>query len=55
MAVHVGAGRIFDNDYGCTAGGVFGCVGFTDIHTPTGSVTWALPDAAFDRGGMPAR
>lgn len=53
VAIHVGVGRIFGNDYGCTANGVFGCVGFTDIHTPPGSVTWALPDAAFDLGGMP--
>ena len=54
VAIHVGGGRIFGNDYGCAANGVYGCVGFADIATPGGSVTWALPRQAFDLGGMPA-
>ena len=55
VAIYVGGGRIFGNDYGCAAKGVYGCVGFADVHTPGGSVTWALPKQAFDLGGMPAR
>ena len=51
---YVGGGKIFGNDYGCSANGVYGCVGFADVHTPAGSVTWALPKQAFDLGGMPA-
>lgn len=54
VAIHVGGGKIFGNDYGCSANGVYGCVGFADVHTPGGSVTWALPKQAFDLGGMPA-
>lgn len=54
VAIYVGGGKIFGNDYGCAANGVYGCVGFADIHTPGGSVTWALPKQAFDLGGMPA-
>ncbi len=54
VAIYVGGGKIFGNDYGCAANGVYGCVGFADIHTPAGSVTWALPKQAFDLGGMPA-
>lgn len=54
VAIYVGGGKIFGNDYGCSANGVYGCVGFADVHTPGGSVTWALPDQAFDLGGMPA-
>ena len=54
VAIYVGGGKIFGNDYGCAAKGVYGCVGFADVHTPGGSVTWALPKQAFDLGGMPA-
>jgi hypothetical protein len=54
VAIYVGGGKIFGNDYGCSANGVYGCVGFADVHTPGGSVTWALPKQAFDLGGMPA-
>lgn len=54
VAIYVGGGRIFGNDYGCAAKGVYGCVGFADIHTPGGGVTWALPTQAFDLGGMSA-
>lgn len=54
VAIYVGDGKIFGNDYGCSANGVYGCVGFADVHTPGGSVTWALPTEAFDLGGMPA-
>ena len=54
VAIYVGGGKIFGNDYGCSAKGVYGCVGFADVHTPGGSVTWALPKQAFDLGGMPA-
>jgi hypothetical protein len=54
VAIYVGGDKIFGNDYGCAANGVYGCVGFADIHTPGGSVTWALPKQAFDLGGMPA-
>ncbi|MBZ5735352.1 transglycosylase SLT domain-containing protein [Nocardioides sp. TRM66260-LWL] len=54
VAIYVGNGKIFGNDYGCSANGVYGCVGFADVHTPSGSVTWALPKAGFDLGGMPA-
>jgi hypothetical protein len=54
VAIYVGGGKIFGNDYGCAANGVYGCVGFADVHTPSGSVTWALPKQAFDLGGMPA-
>lgn len=51
VAIYVGNGRIFGNDYGCSSNGVYGCVGFADVHTPTGSVTWALPKQTFDLGG----
>ncbi|MEP9385533.1 endonuclease/exonuclease/phosphatase family protein [Nocardioides cheoyonin] len=54
VAIYVGNGKIFGNDYGCSANGVYGCVGFADVHTPAGSVTWALPKPAFDLGGAPA-
>jgi hypothetical protein len=54
VAIYVGGGKIFGNDYGCAANGVYGCVGFADVHTPSGSVTWAMPKQAFDLGGMPA-
>ncbi len=54
VAIYVGGGKIFGNDYGCAANGMYGCVGFADVHTPSGSVTWALPKQAFDLGGMPA-
>lgn len=54
VAIYVGGGKIFGNDYGCAANGVYGCVGFADVHTPGGSVTWALPKQAFDLGGMPS-
>lgn len=54
VAIYVGNGKIFGNDYGCSAEGVYGCVGFADVHAPGGSVTWALPKPAFDRGGMPS-
>lgn len=54
VAVYVGGGKIFGNDYGCAANGVYGCVGFADVATPGGFVTWALPKQAFDLGGMPA-
>jgi len=54
VAIYVGYGKIFGNDYGCSANGVYGCVGFADAHTPGGSVTWALPKQAFDLGGVPA-
>ena len=54
VAIYVGGGKIFGNDYGCSANGVYGCVGFADVHTPGGSVTWALPKQAFDLGGIPA-
>ncbi|ABL79294.1 MULTISPECIES: endonuclease/exonuclease/phosphatase family protein [unclassified Nocardioides] len=54
VAIYVGGGKIFGNDYGCSANGVYGCVGFADVHTPGGSVTWALPKQAFDLGAMPA-
>ncbi|WP_242667560.1 endonuclease/exonuclease/phosphatase family protein [Nocardioides sp. PD653] len=54
VAIYVGNGKIFGNDYGCAANGVYGCVGFADVHAPAGSVTWALPKQAFDLGGMPA-
>ncbi|UUW92500.1 endonuclease/exonuclease/phosphatase family protein [Pimelobacter simplex] len=54
VAIYVGGGKIFGNDYGCAANGLYGCVGFADVHTPSGSVTWALPKQAFDLGGMPA-
>ncbi|GAA4127676.1 hypothetical protein GCM10022215_38400 [Nocardioides fonticola] len=54
VAIYVGNGKIFGNDFGCSANGVYGCVGFADVHTPSGSVTWALPKAGFDLGGMPA-
>jgi hypothetical protein len=53
VAIYVGNGKIFGNDYGCSANGVYGCVGFADVHTPAGSVTWALPKPAFDLGGQP--
>ncbi len=53
VAIYVGDDTIFGNDYGCSAHGVYGCVGFTNIHTPAGSITWALPTASFDLGGMP--
>lgn len=53
VAIYVGNGKIFGNDYGCSANGVYGCVGFADVHTPAGSVTWALPKQAFDLGGQP--
>jgi hypothetical protein len=53
VAIYVGNGQIFGNDYGCISHGVYGCVGFADIHTPSGSVTWALPQQAFDLGGAP--
>ncbi|EON22181.1 hypothetical protein CF8_3948 [Nocardioides sp. CF8] len=53
VAIYVGGGTIFGNDYGCSANGVYGCVGFADVHTPGGSVTWALPQEVFDLGGMP--
>lgn len=54
VAIYVGGGKIFGNDYGCSANGMYGCVGFADVHTPSGSVTWALPKQSFDLGGMPA-
>lgn len=54
VAIYVGSGKIFGNDYGCSANGVYGCVGFADVHAPGGSVTWALPTQAFDMGGMPS-
>jgi len=54
VAIYVGGGKIFGNDYGCSANGVYGCVGFADVYTPGGSVTWALPNETFDLGGMPA-
>ena len=54
VAIYVGNGKIFGNDYGCSADGVYGCVGFADVHTPAGSVTWALPKPRFDLGGAPA-
>ncbi|GAW54793.1 endonuclease/exonuclease/phosphatase family protein [Nocardioides sp. PD653] len=54
VAIYVGNGKIFGNDYGCSANGIYGCVGFADVHTPAGSVTWALPKPAFDLGGEPA-
>lgn len=54
VAIYVGNGKIFGNDYGCSANGVYGCVGFADVHTPAGSVTWALPKPGFDLGGNPA-
>lgn len=54
VALYVGNGKIFGNDYGCAANGVYGCVGFADVHTPAGSVTWALPKPSFDLGGAPA-
>jgi len=53
VAIYVGNGKIFGNDYGCSANGVYGCVGFADVHTPAGSVTWALPKPRFDLGGAP--
>jgi hypothetical protein len=53
VAIYVGGGKIFGNDYGCAATGVYGCVGFADVHAPSGSVTWALPKREFDLGGMP--
>jgi hypothetical protein len=53
VAIYVGGGKIFGNDYGCAANGVYGCVGFADVATPGGFVTWALPKQAFDLGGMP--
>jgi hypothetical protein len=55
VAIYVGGGKIFGNDYGCAANGVYGCVGFADVHTPSGSVTWALPKQAFDLGGYVRR
>jgi len=55
VAIYVGGGKIFGNDYGCAANGVYGCVGFADVHTPSGSVTWALPKQAFDLGGYARR
>jgi hypothetical protein len=54
VAIYVGNRKIFGNDYGCSANGVYGCVGFADVHAPGGSVTWALPKQAFDLGGMPS-
>lgn len=54
VALYVGGGKIFGNDYGCSANGVYGCVGFADVRDPSGSVTWALPKKSFDLGGMPA-
>jgi hypothetical protein len=54
VAIYVGNGKIFGNDYGCSANGVYGCVGYADVRTPGGSVTWALPKQAFDMGGMPS-
>jgi len=54
VAIYVGGGKIFGNDYGCSANGVYGCVGFADVHTSGGSVTWALPKPEFDLGGSPA-
>ena len=54
VAIYVGGGKIFGNDYGCTANGVHGCVGFANVEAPSGSVTWALPQEAFDLGGMPS-
>jgi hypothetical protein len=53
VAIYVGSGKVFGNDYGCSANGVYGCVGFADVHAPGGSVTWALPKPSFDLGGMP--
>lgn len=53
VAVYVGEGKIFGNDYGCQGKGSYGCVGYADIDAPAGSVTWALPKAAFDLGGAP--
>jgi hypothetical protein len=53
VAIYVGGGKIFGNEYGCAANGVYGCVGFADVHAPSGSVTWALPKQEFDLGGMP--
>jgi endonuclease/exonuclease/phosphatase family metal-dependent hydrolase len=54
VAIYVGNGKIFGNDYGCSAKGVYGCVGFADVGAPGGPVTWALPKRAFDMGGMPS-
>lgn len=53
VAIYVGGGKVFGNDYGCAANGVYGCVGFADVSTPGGSVTWALPKEEFDLGGLP--
>lgn len=53
VAIYVGNGQIFGNDYGCISHGIYGCVGFADVHAPGGSVTWALPLPAFDLGGAP--
>ena len=53
VAIYVGNGQVFGNDYGCISHGVYGCVGFADVHTPSGSVTWALPQQVFDLGGAP--
>jgi hypothetical protein len=53
VAIYVGHGMIFGNDYGCAANGVYGCVGFADVGAPGGTVTWALPKQAFDLGGLP--
>jgi hypothetical protein len=54
VAIYVGNGKIFGNDYGCSTNGVYGCVGYADVRTPGGSVTWALPQQAFDMGAMPS-
>ena len=53
VALYVGNGKIFGNDYGCIAKGVYGCVGYADVHVPAGSATWALPRSSFDLGGSP--
>ena len=55
VAIYMGNGQIFGNDYGCTQQGSYGCVGFADVHAPGGSVTWALPTPGFDLGGNPAQ
>jgi hypothetical protein len=54
VAVYVGNGQIFGNGYGCVPNGIYNCVGFADIHTPRGVVTWALPKPSFDLGSGPA-
>lgn len=54
VAIYVGGGKIFGNDYGCSAVGVYGCVGFADVRAPAGAVTWALPKQSFDLGAPAA-